>query len=362
MQPFRGTVRHPAVWMLCFAILLIGGSGAAPADELASQAAVRDFNAAAALQNVGLYDRAAEKWTAFIAQYPGDVRLDRANYYLGICQLHAKKYAEAINTFQTLLAKYPAFSNAEGAHYNLAMARYQAALDSKRREDFQAAAEALGGLAAKYPQGKYTAAALYYRGESLSAGGRCTPGDRSVPEGRQRFPHQFHRGRRLLRLGHQPAGAGPRRRRDRHLPEIPRHAGPGGPRVRRGSAAAAGAVAAEREEVRRGGTTFCRRGRDRRFPPRRPRHAPPGRVPAAIGQARRGRGAVRRVAQEVPQQRLQGGGAVGGRQGLLCGRQARRCPASARIRWPRRTTAESAEAACWLARALVKAGKARRRP
>jgi TolA-binding protein len=157
--------------MLCFAGLLIGGSGAAVADELAAQAAVRDFNAAAALQNVGLYDRAAEKWTVFLAQYAGDVRLDRAHYYLGICQLHAKKYAEAINTFQTLLAKYPAFSNAEGAHYNLAMARYQAAADSKRREDFQAAAEALRTLAAKYPQGKYAAAALYYRGESLSAAG-----------------------------------------------------------------------------------------------------------------------------------------------------------------------------------------------
>ncbi len=39
--------------------------------------------------------------------------------------------------------------------------------------------------------------------------GRCTPGDRSLPEGRQRLPRQFHRGGRLLRLGHHPAGAGP---------------------------------------------------------------------------------------------------------------------------------------------------------
>ncbi len=160
------------IWRVCTFCLATLLSGRATADdEQAAQAAVRDFNAAAGLQNVGLYDRAAEKWTAFIAQYPGDARLDRAHYYLGICQLHAKKYAEAIHTFQTLLAKYPAFSNAEGAHYNLAMARYQAALDGKRREDFQAAAEALGAVAAKYPQGKYAAAALYYRGESLSARG-----------------------------------------------------------------------------------------------------------------------------------------------------------------------------------------------
>ena len=169
MQLSRVNLRHLALCTFCLATLLIGRATAD--DEQAAQAAVRDFNAAAGLQNVGLYDRAAEKWTAFLAQYPGDARLDRAHYYLGICRLHAKKYADAINTFQTLLAKYPAFSNAEGAHYNLAMARYQAALDSKRREDFQAAAGALGAVAAKYPQGKYAAASHYYRGESLSAQG-----------------------------------------------------------------------------------------------------------------------------------------------------------------------------------------------
>ncbi len=135
---------------------------------------LRDFNAAAALQNTGLYQRAGEKWTGFISQNPNDARLDRAYYYLGICQLHSKKYAAAIATFQTLSTKYPAFPDGEGVQYSLGMARYQAALESKNREDFKSAAETLAATAAKYPQGKHTAAALYYQGESLLSAGDPT--------------------------------------------------------------------------------------------------------------------------------------------------------------------------------------------
>src|SRR5208283_1316238 len=96
-----------------------------------------------------------------------DTRLDRAYYYLGICQLHSQKYAAAIATFQTLSSKYPAFPNGEGVQYSLGMARYQAAMESKKREDFRSAAETFSAAAAKYPQGKHAADALYYQGESL---------------------------------------------------------------------------------------------------------------------------------------------------------------------------------------------------
>ena len=156
---------------LVFSLALLPGRGRAADDDARERAVLRDFNAAAALQNAGLYDRAGEKWTAFISQNPGDTRLDRAYYYLGISQLHSKKYAAAIDTFQTLSSKYPAFPNVEGVQYSLGMARYQAALESKKREDFKSAAETLAAAAAKYPQGKHTAAALYYQGESLLAAG-----------------------------------------------------------------------------------------------------------------------------------------------------------------------------------------------
>lgn len=167
-RPGQGIVFSLAVGLGFCAGLALG------AEEAANQAA-RDYNAAAALQNEGLHDRAAEKWRAFIGRYPSDARLDRAHYYLGICQLHAKKYAEAMAAFQIVLTKYPACSHAEGAQYNLGMARYQAASDSQKREDFKAAAEALGTAAAKFPQGKHGAAALYYQGEALLAAGEPAP-------------------------------------------------------------------------------------------------------------------------------------------------------------------------------------------
>ena len=166
--------RRPRTYGVCLGIVLMAAvAGDVPAaDEGREHAALRDYNAAAGLQNAGLYDRAVtEKWAAFVGQYPGDPHLDRAITTLGICQLHGKKSADAIRTFQSLLAKYPAFSNAESAQYHLGIARYQAAAESKKPEDFRAAAESLEALAAKYPQGPNAAAALYYQGESLLAAG-----------------------------------------------------------------------------------------------------------------------------------------------------------------------------------------------
>jgi TolA-binding protein len=154
-----------------FAAALLGAAGTRAAEDPANQAA-REYNVAAGLQNEGLYERAADKWQAFINQFSSDSRLDRAHYYLGICRLHTRKYPAAITAFETLLSKYPSFPDAAAAQYHLGMARYQAACESKKREDFQAAAAALALAASKYPQGKHEAAALYYQGESLLGAGQ----------------------------------------------------------------------------------------------------------------------------------------------------------------------------------------------
>jgi len=162
---------------LGFLVLAIGWGAwsvsappAAAQDDIAKKnAAVRDFNAAAALQNAGLYDRAAVKWADFIKKYPSDERLDRANYFLGICQLHATKFAEAAASFQTVITKYPNFENADGAQYNLGMAYFQIATASNKPEDFQKAADAMGAVATKHAKSEYVDQALYYQGESLYA-------------------------------------------------------------------------------------------------------------------------------------------------------------------------------------------------
>ncbi|NQU19895.1 MAG: tetratricopeptide repeat protein [Candidatus Nealsonbacteria bacterium] len=154
---------------LLLAVVVVIASGAAVAQETPNNAAVRDFNAAAALQNSGLHARAADKWAAFVKKYPTDSRLDRANYFLGICQLHAKKFPEAVASFQTVLSKYPNFAKADGAQYNLGMAYYQLAAASKKPEDFKKAATELGTVASKYAASRYAHGALYMQGESLYA-------------------------------------------------------------------------------------------------------------------------------------------------------------------------------------------------
>jgi TolA-binding protein len=145
--------------------------GAEPDDAALKNAAARDFNAAAALQNSGFYARAVEKWDAFIQKYPKDERLDRVYYYQGVCQLHTKKHQDAVKTFETVLAKYPKFPDADGAQYNLGMAHYQIALESSKPDDYKLAAAAFATLASKYPESKYVPKALYFQGESLFAAG-----------------------------------------------------------------------------------------------------------------------------------------------------------------------------------------------
>ncbi len=136
-----------------------------------NQAAIRDFNATAALQNSGFYERAAVKWQEFLAKYPKDERLDRVTYYLGVCQLHQKKYPEAVATFQAVQAKYPKFKSLDGAQYNLAMAQYQMAVASQKPADYQAAAKSFGDTVAKYAQSTHAARASYFQGEALYAAG-----------------------------------------------------------------------------------------------------------------------------------------------------------------------------------------------
>ena len=133
-------------------------------------AAVRAYNVAAALQNAGLYPRAAERWTEFIQKHPKDTRIDRATYYLGICQLHTKKYPASTATFKSLIAKFPKFTDLDGAHYNVAMCSYQVAVVSKKPADFLAAATAFGSMIKAFPKSVHAPRASYFQGESYYAG------------------------------------------------------------------------------------------------------------------------------------------------------------------------------------------------
>ncbi|MDP6443348.1 MAG: tetratricopeptide repeat protein [Pirellulaceae bacterium] len=167
--PFRFPILGSA-----FALLLtvfVFGDLAVGQDDTKSQAAVRDYNAAAALQNSGFYNRAAERWATFLKKYPKDARLERVHYYLGVCQLNLKKYPESVATFRAVLTKYPKFASLDGVQYNLAMAQYQLAGVSKKPEEYKVAAASFGEVTTKYPKSKLLDKALYFQSESLFSSG-----------------------------------------------------------------------------------------------------------------------------------------------------------------------------------------------
>lgn len=152
--------------------LLLASSNQTIADDDAKAAALRDYNATAALQNSGLYKRAAERWQDFLGKYPNHEWAPRAKYYLGICRLHEKEFPAAVAQFEEVLAKYPEFKTRDGAQFNLGMALYQLAVATPSADAFGKAAAALNESATKYPDSSHIGKSLYYAGESLYNAGK----------------------------------------------------------------------------------------------------------------------------------------------------------------------------------------------
>ncbi len=143
----------------------------ARAQDDAEQAARILFNMGAEWQNLGDYNKAAVKWSEFIAKYPDDSRSARVRYFLGICQLRTQKHAEAVKSFQEMLSRHPDSPYAGGARYNLGMALYEVALASEKPDDFKTAAAALGKVAAGNAEEKLVHRALYCQGDALYSAG-----------------------------------------------------------------------------------------------------------------------------------------------------------------------------------------------
>ena len=136
-----------------------------------SEAATRQFAAAAALQNREQYDLAADEWAKFLRTYPQDPRADRALHYLGICQLKNKQYPQALEAFKKIIAEHPKFELLASTYLHLGLTQYNLAV-AGQKEFYPEAAKPLAGLIEKYPQGKEVPQALFYEAESLYAQGQ----------------------------------------------------------------------------------------------------------------------------------------------------------------------------------------------
>lgn len=135
-------------------------------------AATRDYAVAAGLQNKQLHAQAIQRWQKFIQTYPADPRLPNAHNHLGTCQLQDKKYADAVATFRTVLAKFPKFESLDATQFNLGLALYNLGLDSKKPADLQAASLAFAEVSAKFAKSKHVPAALWYQAECLYQSGK----------------------------------------------------------------------------------------------------------------------------------------------------------------------------------------------
>lgn len=189
-------------------------AGAAEQDaKPRSEAATRQFAAAAALQNREQFDLAADEWAKFLAAYPQDPRADRAQHYLGICRLKNKQYAEALAAFQQVIAKYPKFELLSSAYLHLGLTQYNLAV-AGQKEQYPKAVETLSALAAKFPQSKELPQALYYQGEALYAQGQKAEAAKLYAEVVKKYPQDPLLPSALYALGvvqeelGQPAAAG----------------------------------------------------------------------------------------------------------------------------------------------------------
>src|SRR3954469_20169728 len=98
--------------VICLLWLLVLSSccvSSAFAQTQGADPATAQFATAAALQNREQYELAVDEWAKFLAAYPQDARADKATYYLGICRLQSKQYAQAADAFAQVVAKYPKF-------------------------------------------------------------------------------------------------------------------------------------------------------------------------------------------------------------------------------------------------------------
>lgn len=129
-------------------------------------AAKRQYNAAAALQKSGEYETAAEEWSKFLEKYSQHELADRAQHFLGICQLQAKQYDLAQEAFQKVVANYPQSTMLSSAYLHLGMSRFNLARGGKP-ELYDQAIAAFTALESKFAESKEVPRGLLYHGDCL---------------------------------------------------------------------------------------------------------------------------------------------------------------------------------------------------
>lgn len=208
------------------AILFAWGLLAALAFAQPNDPATRHYAAAAALQNRGAYDLAADEWQKFIASYPSDERIGRAQHYLGVCLYQQGKYAEALGALQKALAASAPPELRQASQLYLGATQF-ALGQSGQREMYDRAAATLQGFLTQHPKSELLPEALYYLGECLYAQGKRQDAIRTFSRLLEQYPNHKSAAEALYALGvaqeesgDHPAAAG---RFEGFLRRFPKH-------------------------------------------------------------------------------------------------------------------------------------------
>jgi cellulose synthase operon protein C len=169
----------------------------------ASTAAARQaYAAAAAFQNEGVLELAAEEWEAFLKRFGTDPLAAEARFNLGACYFKLGKFDQATDAFAIVAEKYPKFDLAETNLLNLGIARFKAAQTSGGNKDrFIQSAAALERFLKQFPKSKDAAQALMLRAEALAAAGKQQEAVASWKELIERHPNSSQHAATLYAVG-----------------------------------------------------------------------------------------------------------------------------------------------------------------
>jgi len=142
---------------------------AAAPPQRSAPAAASAYASAAALQDQGLFDLAADEWSALVGAFPDDPLAPRARYNWGVCLFQAKQFAAAAKQFTTVSDPQQHPKLAEDALANRALARLSAmdAATGDKKKGHRAVVAILDRQLKAFPTGERAAEAHFYRGESL---------------------------------------------------------------------------------------------------------------------------------------------------------------------------------------------------
>lgn len=171
-----------------------------PAETKTSPEATRLYQDAANAQNGMAFEIAEEGWRKLLKNHPRDPLAAKAQHYLGVCLVQLKKPDQAAEAFQAVIKAYPKFELLEETLLNLASCQYSQAAGGKP-ELYAAAGDTFANLIKQFPKGKYVDQALYFQGESLYAQGKKAEAIAAYNQLVKDYPKSDRRADALYALG-----------------------------------------------------------------------------------------------------------------------------------------------------------------